>query len=190
LELDFEEDRDGRAQDDETLATLRALGAELIPIALPDFPVKALALILFTEAAAAFDELTRSDRDDLLVRQIADAWPNTLRMGRLVPAVEYIQANRIRTLLMRAMADLMQTIDVYIAPAQTGDNLLVTNLTGHPAIALPNGFSAAGTPTSITFNGRLYDESTLLALAKQYQDATGFHLRHPPMDFANAEIRD
>lgn len=108
-----------------------------------------------------------------------------LRMARLVPAVEYIQANRIRTLIMRAMADLMQTIDVYVAPALVGDNLLLTNLTGHPAIALPNGFTAAGTPTSITFNGRLYDEATLLAVAKLYQDATGLHLQHPPMDFAD-----
>ena len=116
------------------------------------------------------------------VRQIEDAWPNMLRIARLIPAVEYIQANRIRTLMMRAMADLMQTIDLYIAPALAGDNLLLTNLTGHPAIALPNGFSAAGTPTSITFNGRLYDETTLLAVAKLYQDATGFHLLHPPLD--------
>ena len=190
IKSDFDTERDNRAQDDQTLATLRALGAELIPIALPDYPVNALAFILFTEAAAAFDELTRSDRDDLLVQQIQDAWPNMLRLARLIPAVEYIQANRIRTLIMRAMADLMQTIDVYIAPASVGDNLLLTNLTGHPALALPNGFSAAGTPTSITFNGRLYDEATLLAVAKQYQDATDFHLQHPAMHFSDAEIRD
>jgi len=183
IKSDFDTERNNRAQDDQTLATLRALGAELIPIELPDYPVNALAFILFTEAAAAFDELTRSDRDDLLVQQIQDAWPNMLRLARLIPAVEYIQANRIRTLIMRAMADLMQTIDVYIAPTSVGDNLLLTNLTGHPAIALPNGFSAAGTPTSITFNGRLYDESTLLAVAKQYQEATDFHLQHPAMDF-------
>jgi len=183
LKSDFDTERDGRAQDDQTLATLRELGAELIPIDLPNYPVEALGFILFTEAAAAFDELTRSDRDDLLVQQIQDAWPNMLRLARLIPAVEYIQANRIRTLIMRAMADLMQTIDLYIAPANVGNNLLLTNLTGHPAIALPNGFTAAGTPTSITFNGRLYDEATLLAVAKLYQDVTGFHLQHPPMDF-------
>jgi len=183
IKRDFDTERDDRAQDDQTLATLRALGAELIPIELPNYPVTALAFILFVEAAAAFDELTRSDCDDLLVQQIQDAWPNTLRLARLIPAVEYIQANRIRTLIMRAMADLMQTIDVYIAPISVGDNLLLTNLTGHPAIALPNGLSAAGTPTSITFNGRLYDEATLLAVAKLYQDATAFHLQHPPMNF-------
>jgi Asp-tRNA(Asn)/Glu-tRNA(Gln) amidotransferase A subunit family amidase len=182
IKRDFDEERAGLEQDAQTLETLRALGAELIPIELPDYPVNALTCILYAEAAAAFDELTRSDRDDLLVRQIEDAWPNMLRLARLIPAVEYIQANRIRTLMMRAMADLMQTIDLYIAPALAGDNLLLTNLTGHPAIALPNGFSAAGTPTSITFNGRLYDETTLLAVAKLYQDATGFHLLHPPLD--------
>ena len=187
IKSEFDKKRDGRAQDDQTLETLRALGAELIPIELPDYPVNALAFILFTEAAAAFDELTRSDRDDLLVQQIQDAWPNMLRLARLIPAVEYIQANRIRTLIMRAMADLMQTIDLYIAPALVGDNLLLTNLTGHPAVALPNGFTAAGTPTSITFNGRLYDEATLLAVAKLYQDATSFHLQHPAMNFANSD---
>ena len=190
LKRDFDEERDGCAQDNQTLETLRALGADMIPIDLPDYPVKALGFILFAEAAAAFDELTRTDRDDLLVQQIPDAWPNMLRLARLIPAVEYIQANRIRTLIIRAMADLMQTIDLYIAPALAGDNLLLTNLTGHPAIALPNGFSAAGTPTSITFNGRLYDEATLLAVAKLYQDATGFHLQHPAMDFGDLERSD
>jgi Asp-tRNA(Asn)/Glu-tRNA(Gln) amidotransferase A subunit family amidase len=183
IKSDFERERENRAQDQQTLDTLRALGADLIPIELPDYPVEALGFILFTEAAAAFDQLTRSDRDDLLVQQIQDAWPNMLRLARLVPAVEYIQANRIRTLIMRAMDELMETVDLYVAPANIGNNLLLTNLTGHPAIALPNGFSAAGTPTSITLNGRMYDEATLLAVAKQYQDATDFHLRHPPMDF-------
>jgi Asp-tRNA(Asn)/Glu-tRNA(Gln) amidotransferase A subunit family amidase len=183
IKSDFDTERDNRTQDDQTLATLRELGAELIPIELPDYPVDALAFILFTEAAAAFDELTRSDRDDLLVQQIQNAWPNMLRLARLIPAVEYIQANRIRTLIMHAMADLMETIDVYVAPTSVGNNLLLTNLTGHPAIALPNGFSATGTPTSITFNGRLYEEATLLAVAKQYQDATDFHLQHPAMHF-------
>jgi Asp-tRNA(Asn)/Glu-tRNA(Gln) amidotransferase A subunit family amidase len=178
LQSAFEQQRDNKAQDDQTLEVLRSLGAELIPIALPDYPVQALSFILFAEAAAAFDELTRSNRDDLLVRQVQEAWPNVLRLARLIPAVEYIQANRVRTLIMRAMANLMATIDVYVAPS-FGDNLLLTNLTGHPSVTLPNGFTAASTPTSITFTGRLYDEARLLAVAKTYQDATDFHLRHP-----------
>jgi len=179
LKRAFDLEREGRAQDEQTLAALRALGAELVPIELPDYPVNALGFILFVEAAAAFDELTRSGRDDLLVRQVQDAWPNMLRLARLIPAVEYLQANRVRSLIIRAMAELMETIDLYVAPLFGDDNLLLTNLTGHPAVVLPNGFSAAGRPTSITFIGRLYDEATLLAVANLYQGATDFHLTHP-----------
>jgi Asp-tRNA(Asn)/Glu-tRNA(Gln) amidotransferase A subunit family amidase len=181
----FEEERDHKANDDDVLEVLRSLGANLVAIALPDYPIDALSFILSAEAAAAFDELTRSDRDDMLVRQGQDAWPNVLRAARLIPAVEYIQANRVRSLLIRAMADLMAQVDLYVAPSLSGD-LLLTNLTGHPAVVLPNGFTRAGTPTSITFTGRLYDEATLLAVAKMYQDATGFHLRRPPL-FQNQE---
>ena len=141
-----------------------------------------MSLILSAEAATAFDELTRSGQDDLLVRQIEDAWPNVLRQARLIPAVEYIQANRIRTLVMSRMADILREIDVYVAPSFGGNNLLLTNLTGHPSVVLPNGFREDGTPTSITFMGRLLGEDKLLALAKAYQDATSFHLRHPPID--------
>jgi hypothetical protein len=94
--------------------------------------------------------------------------------------VEYLQANRVRTQLMQAMAELMTDVDLYVAPSFSS-NLLLTNLTGHPAVVLPSGYSAAGTPTSITFTGRLYDEARLLAVAKLYQDATDFHMRRPPL---------
>lgn len=97
-----------------------------------------------------------------------------------MPAVEYINANRIRFLLIQAMHELLKDIDLYIAPSRAGNNLLVTNLTGHPCVVIPNGFHE-GTPTSITFNGGLYDEATLLAVAKKYQDATKFHLQHPKL---------
>jgi Asp-tRNA(Asn)/Glu-tRNA(Gln) amidotransferase A subunit family amidase len=73
----------------------------------------------------------------------------------------------------------MSDVDVYVAPSWVGDNLLLTNLTGHPAVVLPNGFNKEQEPTSITFNGKLYGESEVLAVAKAYQDATGFHLKHP-----------
>jgi Asp-tRNA(Asn)/Glu-tRNA(Gln) amidotransferase A subunit family amidase len=178
----FEEERETKAQDEQTLETLKALGAMLIPIELPAaYPLEALRFCLEVEAAAAFDELTRSNRDDLLVRQISEAWPNVFRQARLVPAVEYIQANRIRTLLMQAMADLMAGIEVYVAPSLGGKNLALTNLTGHPAVVTPNGFRDNGLPSTITFTGRLYDESTVLAVAKAYQDATEFHLKRPPV---------
>jgi Asp-tRNA(Asn)/Glu-tRNA(Gln) amidotransferase A subunit family amidase len=176
----FERDYGFKETDAATLAKLRELGADLIPVQLPAAtPVRPLALILSAEAAAAFDALTRSNRDDLLVRQIKNAWPNTLRAARLIPAVEYVQANRARYRLMHDMQSLMQDIDVYVCPSFGGNNLLMTNLTGHPCIVLPNGFSEEGTPTSITFMGRLFDEATVLAVAKAYQDATDFHLKHP-----------
>ncbi len=140
-----------------------------------------MRLILHVEAAAAFDELTRSGRDQLLVRQSKGAWPNIFRKARMVPAVEYIQANRVRTLLMRRMNKLMSSIDVYVAPSWVGKNLTLTNLTGHPAVVLPNGFDKDGLPTSITFTGNLFEEATLLALANKYQTATEWHKKHPPL---------
>jgi Asp-tRNA(Asn)/Glu-tRNA(Gln) amidotransferase A subunit family amidase len=171
-----------KALDRKTLQVLRDLGLQLVPVKLPDsLPVGSLATILTAEAAAAFDELTRSGRDAQLVRQVADAWPNVFRQGQMVPAVEYIRANRIRVLAMRAMDDLMAQVDVYVAPTFGGDNLLLTNLTGHPAVVVPNGFRSSGSPTSITFQGRLYGESTLLAVAHAYQQATDFHLRRPKL---------
>ncbi len=163
------------------LDALRGAGFDLKPIELPDLPVDSLSLILSAEAAAAFDELTRSGGVDRMVRQTADAWPNAFRQGRTIPAVEYIQANRVRTLVMRDMARRMEGFDAYVAPSFAGRNLLMTNLTGHPAVVLPNGFRKNGTPGSITFVGKLFGESDLLAIAKAYQDATGFHRQHPKL---------
>jgi Asp-tRNA(Asn)/Glu-tRNA(Gln) amidotransferase A subunit family amidase len=181
VEKDFAAEYPFKTSDSLSLVTLRAMGAKLIPIELPDLPVADLELILSAEAAAAFDELTRSNRDDLLVRQIKNAWPNEFRQARLIPAVEYINANRIRYQLIQAMQQLMQDIDLYLAPSWQGDNLLLTNLTGHPCVVLPNGFHE-GTPTSITFIGRLFDEGTILAVARAYQNATTFHQQHPPLE--------
>jgi Asp-tRNA(Asn)/Glu-tRNA(Gln) amidotransferase A subunit family amidase len=175
----FEEDYDNKANDAATLAKLRELGCGLVPIELPDYPVDAIAFILSAEAAAAFDELTRSGRDDLMVRQTRDAWPNVFRASRFIPAVEYIQANRLRYLIIQDMQKL--DVDVYLSPSFGGSNLLLTNLTGHPCVVLPNGFDEKGCPTSITFMGRLFGEAALLAVAKAYQDATDFHLKHPPL---------
>ncbi len=180
LKSAFEKDSTNRATNQATLAKLRELGAQLIPLELPDLPFEALTIILSAEAAAAFDELTRSGRDDLLVRQIRNAWPNAFRSARFIPAVEYIQANRVRHLVMQAMAEMMKQVDVYVAPS-FDDNLLLTNLTGHPCVTLPNGFNDKGSPTSITFMGNLYGEALTLAVARVYQEATDFHKKHPPL---------
>jgi len=161
------------------LETFAKMGATLHAIELPHLPISSLSFVLTAEAAAAFDEITRTNQDDRMVRQIKDAWPNYFRGSRFIPAVEYIQANRLRRMVIDDMAKLMDSIDVYIAPAFEGDNLLLTNLTGHPCVVLPNGFTKEGHPVSLTFIGRLYDEATLLAVAKAYQDATDFHKKHP-----------
>lgn len=181
LKNDFDKQYDFHKNDSITLAKLKELGAELVPIELPKLPVNDLAIILSAEAAAAFDELTRNKKDDLLVRQIKNAWPNSFRTSRFIPAVEYINANRVRTLLIQEMQKIMEKVALYIAPSWEGDNLLLTNLSGHPCVVVPNGFSENGTPTSITFMGRLFDEGKLIAFAKLYQDATDFHKKHPPL---------
>jgi Asp-tRNA(Asn)/Glu-tRNA(Gln) amidotransferase A subunit family amidase len=181
LKTAFDSVKEDHANNDEALAKMRALGATLIPVDLPNYPMNDLSIILSAEAGAAFDDLTRSGKDDLLVRQVKDAWPNVFRLSRFIPAVEYIQANRIRYEVIQDMATLMNDIDVYVAPPFEGDNLLLTNLTGHPQVVLPNGFSKERTPTSITFVGRLFGEATLLAVAKKYQDATDFYLKHPKL---------
>jgi Asp-tRNA(Asn)/Glu-tRNA(Gln) amidotransferase A subunit family amidase len=160
---------------------LKELGAELIPIELPNIATEDLSFILSAEAGAAFDELTRSNKDDLLVRQIKNAWPNVFRSSRFIPAVEYINANRIRFLLIQEMKKLFDKIDLYVSPSWVGNNLLLTNLTGHPCVVVPNGFSKNGTPTSFTFIGNLFDEAKIVTVAKAFQDATDHHKKHPKL---------
>jgi len=181
LKNDFDKKYDFKLHDSLTLNTLKKLGADLIPIELPDIPVNAIQIILTAEAGAAFDDLTLSGRDDLLTRQGKYEWSNIFRASRFIPAVEYVNANRIRFLLIQKMYELMQKIDFYISPSWEGNNLLLTNLTGNPSVVVPNGFSKDGTPTSITFTGRLFDEGLIISAAKAFQDATNFHLKHPEM---------
>lgn len=179
----FEKKSRTKENDQVSLETVRTLGIELIPLELPEFPARAISFILRAEAAAAFDELTRSGEDDLLVRQGQGAWPNTFRHARFIPAVEYIQANRLRTLLMQKMAEKMKGIDVFVTPSYGGNSLLITNLTGHPTVVVPNGFDDKGNPTSISFIGNLFEEAKALRVAKAYQDATDFHLKHPSLNY-------
>jgi len=173
-----EKDYPSKPWDLAVLDVLRAQGATLVPVEVPEAAYGAMRLILTAEAAAAFDELTRSGRDDELGAQGPGDWPNTFRTARLIPAVDYINANRVRTLAMRAWGELFGRVDVVVAPT-SGTQLVATNLTGHPAVILPNGFRDDGTPVSITFLGGLFEEGRLLAAAGAYQRATQFHLRHP-----------
>jgi len=182
LKKAFAQDYPTKKNDEASLGVLRSLGVELFPFDLPDdLPVEDISFILDAEAAAAFSELTLSNRDDLMVRQGKDAWPNVFRQARLIPAVEYIQANRVRTRLMEEMAAKMKNIDVYVAPSSDENNLLLNNLTGHPAVVVPNGFTEKGIPTSISFIGNLFEEAKTLRVAQAFQEATTFHLKRPTL---------
>ena len=169
--------------DDDALGALRRMGVNLVPVTLPAEPYDAMRIVLTAEAGAAFDELTRSGRDSQLVQQGKGDWANTFRAARFVPAVDYINAMRIRTLAMREWNTLMNGFDVIVTPTGAANlpQLTATNLTGHPAVIVPNGFRDDGTPVSLTFLGPLFGEGKLLAFANAYQQATGFQLKHPPL---------
>jgi len=176
----FDTDYQMKGNDSLALETLKSIGIELIPVSLPDkLPVSAISFILWTEAAAAFSYLTLTNKDDLMVRQVKMAWPNFFRAARFVPAVEYIQANRIRTLLIEEFSKLFNEVDVIVTPSFVGDQLLMTNLTGHPALVLPTGFSDQGLPTSFTIIGNWFREDDILLLGKAYQDKTQFFRQTP-----------
>jgi Asp-tRNA(Asn)/Glu-tRNA(Gln) amidotransferase A subunit family amidase len=179
------------------LNTIKHLGITLVPVALPKFPVGAMTPLLEAEAAAAFDELTQSGRDKLLTEQTPDDWPNLFRIARFYPAVEYIQANRARSLLIREMAKVFDQVDIIVTPS-SGQQLVATNLTGHPAVIMPialrgndaptppklddgedDNIGGPGTPISITFLGPLYQDAKLCAFARGYEQAKAFHA-HPP----------
>jgi Asp-tRNA(Asn)/Glu-tRNA(Gln) amidotransferase A subunit family amidase len=182
LQSAFEDDQPDQAHGQETLRVLRSLGAQLVPVELPDqYPLQAMRrFILDAEEGAAFDELTRSGRDDLLVRQEPEARPDRLRKAHFIPGVEYLHANRLRTMLIGSMQGVMDRIDVLVAPPRARDLSTITNLTGHPALAVPVGFREDGTPVSISVVGKFYGEAEMLALAMAYQEATGHHLKRPP----------
>jgi Asp-tRNA(Asn)/Glu-tRNA(Gln) amidotransferase A subunit family amidase len=171
-----------------TLTTLEKLGLQLEEIKMPDYPISAAGLVAwFGEMGSVWDDLIRSGGDAMLKGQDSDGIGNLCRMTRMVPAVESTRASRVRNLIMRATAKIFEEVDVYVAPFSSTDtnppvagiNLQLTNITGHPAVTVQNGFTKKGLPTGITFIGRLFGEAELLSLAKAYQDATSFHLRHP-----------
>ena len=164
------------------LDAYKSIGVELIPMQFPDstmYTFDMVGIVLSAESAAAFDELTRTNRDDLIERQDKNFWPNIFRTARLIPAVEYINANRYRYELSVAMNNLMKNFDVLIVPTYAGRQLSITNLTGHPVVCMPTGFNERGLPQSVTLIGNLYDESSILAAAKAFQDKTDHHKKHP-----------
>jgi Asp-tRNA(Asn)/Glu-tRNA(Gln) amidotransferase A subunit family amidase len=173
---------------------LAGMGVTLVPIELPKFPYGPCVIGLSAESAAAFDELTRSGRDRLLTEQTIDDWPSQFRVARFIPAVDYVNANRARRRLMVEMAKLFEQVDVIVTPSG-GEQLVATNMTGHPAVIVPNGFrgedapqlhkyedgGGPGTPVSLTFLGGLFDDARLCAFARAYQEKTGWHRKHPKL---------
>lgn len=184
------------------LDRLRRMGVKLVPVEMPHgYHFGDISHLLGAEAAAAFDELTRSGRDSLLTGQTSSDWPNEFRVERFYPAVDYIQAQRARTLAIAAMAKLFDEVDVIVTPWDGGSQLSATNLTGQPAVIVPIGLrgpdapkpasEADGdpenvrgpeTPVALSFLGGLYTDARLAAFARAYQEATDFHLLHPHLD--------
>jgi Asp-tRNA(Asn)/Glu-tRNA(Gln) amidotransferase A subunit family amidase len=181
------------------LSQITKMGVTLIPVEMPKLPFGAMVPVLEAEGAAAFDTLTRSGRDKLLTGQMPFDWPNNFRVARFYSAVDYIQAMRARTLAIAAMEQLFKTVDIIVTPSQ-GVQLTATNLTGYPAVIVPNGLrgpdappspndvdgtvdnaGGPGTPVSLTFLGGLYADARVAAFARAYQQATGFHLQHPQL---------
>lgn len=177
---------DSTTNDWKVLETIRELGVTLQPMVFPNdsmvWPFDIMGLVIGAECAAAFDAFTRSDLDDQMTRQNRGDWPNSFRTWRFIPAVEYINANRHRTILTQAIIKAMSDFDVVITPSFAGNQLAITNLTGHPAVCLPNGFdNRTGLPTSITFLGNLWEEGKILLLANAFQEATDWSKRRPPL---------
>lgn len=209
VQAEFERVTDAEAKKifSDALEVLRGQGVKLLPLELPDYPYEGITSLLSCEAAAAFDELTRSGNLDQLVGQGRGDWPNIFRSYRFVPAVDYIKAQRVRSMLMMDVAKLMEKIDVFVAPAGTGMSrpvgtpppspstsaerrpppggprqgprtLAMTNLTGHPAVVVPCGFRQ-GLPVGLQFVSGLFDEASAIRLAHAYEQATDWHKRRP-----------
>lgn len=178
----FEGERPNIKNDLAVLDVLRKLGIELYPLELKtSINAAPLVSMLQVEGAAAFDELTRFNLDDQLVAQHRNAWPTIFRAARFIPAVEYVQMSRQRSILIKEMHELMKNYDVIITPSFAGQQLQITNLTGHPALCLPNGFGENGSPTSITLLANLFDEEKLIMLGHLIQENTDWQAKRPPM---------
>lgn len=154
-------------------------------VALPDAPYRAMLLMLHAEAAAAFDELTRSGEDDQLPGQRSGDWPNSFRSARAIPAVEYIQASRARRTLLEDMHTALAGVDVLVSPTHGGPTLTATNLSGHPTLVLPVGRSERitddGRPELIALTGQLDGEGPLLRVAEAWQRETQWHRARPTL---------
>lgn len=178
----FDKIKDSSANEWKVLKAFEQMGVQLIPVIFPDSTIYNFDMIGITigaESAAAFDELTRTDLDDMLTRQNKNDWPNYFRGARFIPAVEYVNAQRHRYILMQKMHEFFKTVDIVITPTFGGSQMAITNLTGYPALCMPTGFNQRGLPTSITLLGNLYAEAVLLNVGKALQQGTTWEDVHP-----------
>jgi Asp-tRNA(Asn)/Glu-tRNA(Gln) amidotransferase A subunit family amidase len=167
------------ARCESVLAELEQLGVELVDVDLPEYPLDAMMIVLTAEAGAAFDAFSAGGDDDAMVRQERFAWPNTFRHASLIPAVDYIRANRLRTLLIRDLEEALAGVRAIVHPSFASGLLPATNLGGQPTVVAPCGFADDGTPFSISFTGRLHADADVLALAMAWQTVSAHHTRHP-----------
>jgi Asp-tRNA(Asn)/Glu-tRNA(Gln) amidotransferase A subunit family amidase len=166
--------------DRSTLAAMRRMGLEPVPVSLPAHADMDALQMLLVDEAAAFDELVQTGDLRYFRQDIDEPEDVLMRIARLFPAVEYLQVHRHRMLLMQGMAELFAGIDVLIAPFSGSNQQSATSLTGHPSVVVQNGFDEDGKPTGIQFIGRLCGEAAILTLARHYQTKTGLNRRHPP----------
>jgi Asp-tRNA(Asn)/Glu-tRNA(Gln) amidotransferase A subunit family amidase len=181
---------------------LAAQGARIVPVSLPDWPYDSMNLLLFAEAAAAFEDLTLSGKDDALRVQVPDAWPNLFRQARFLSAVDYVQADRLRRMVAQEMAALMDSVDLLLVPSLRGEMLTISNFTGHPSLTLRTGFVEVSearsdwapdpahplprfdpprrVPHGVTLVGRLFDEGTLGRAGLALERAAGVAMATPP----------
>lgn len=182
----FDKIKDTNNNDLKALAVFKQMGVELVPVNFPDsgiYQFNIMDVIIGAECAAQFDEMTRNNIDDLLTRQTKNDWPNQFRTSRFVPAVEYINAQRHRYILMQKVNEVINQFDAIICPSRgDGNQSAITNLTGHPVVCVPDGFNKkSNTPTGISFVGKLFDEATILLVAKKYQEQTNWDETHPAL---------
>ncbi|MCX6332469.1 MAG: amidase [Bacteroidetes bacterium] len=180
----FDKIKDTSRNEWKALEAFKKMGVQLIPVNFPDsgvYQFNIMDVVIGVECAAQFDEMTRNNIDDELTRQTKNDWPNQFRTARFIPAVEYVNAQRHRFLLMQKVNEVIQQYDAIICPSRgDGNQSAITNLTGHPVVCVPTGFDKKlNLPTGISFVGKLFDEATLLNIADAFQKATPWDEAHP-----------
>ena len=180
LKADLQEDKAGRTNHEAVVEWLRKAGAVIEDVALPKYEGGALGMILMAEASASFESWVRDGRAEGLVQQEKGSWPNQFRAARLIPAVEYLEANRGRGELAEAMEAMLVKYDAVLAPAWVGETLGFSNFSGHPCVVIPDGAKEGSKPATVCLIGRWFGESALLRVARAYQAGSTWHRARPP----------